>query len=170
MKLSVLLNQSKQTFTEFWAARDPRERAMLAAAAAVAALGLIYALLIDPALSGRDRLNKSLPELRLQAAVMQSLSKEAALYAGLNAAPVATVNAEVITATLTAKGLKPQNVAMSGDLAKVQLAATSFAGILNWLDEMQRTSRLLVIDANFVATDKPDTVNATLTLRQQRSE
>lgn len=166
----TLLDRSKQSFSEFWTARDARERAMLAAATVVAALGLTYALLIDPALSGRDRLNKSLPELRQQVAQLQALSQEAATYTATAAAPMAAISVESIKAALEAKGLKPQSVTLSGGLVKVQLTAVSFAGTLNWLDEMQKTARLSVADANIVAQDKPDTVNATLTLRQPRNE
>jgi len=170
MNLPALLNRSKQSFAEFWAARDARERAMLAAAAAAVALGLTYALLIDPALGGRDRMDKNLPQLRQQIAQLQALSQEAAAYSSIVAQPPVAPTAESIKAALEAKGLKPQSVTLSGGLAKVQLNAASFAGTLNWLDEMQKTARFLAVDANIAALDKPDTVNATLTLRQQRSE
>lgn len=147
-------------------ARDARERAMLAAAATVAALGLFYALLIDPALTSRSQLNKNLPELRQQVALLQSLSKEAAALSGKAASPVPVLSEESIKTALAGKGLKPQSVTLSGDLAKVQLASASFAGVLAWLDDMQKTARLSVVDANIVALPQPDMVNATLTLRQ----
>lgn len=147
-------------------ARDARERAMLAVAAVAAALGLFYALLIDPALTGRNQLNKSLPELRQQVAQLQALSKEAAALSGKAASPVTAISEESIKTTLAGKGLKPQSVTLSGDLAKVQLASVSFAGTLAWLDDMQKTARLSVVDANIVALAQPDMVNATLTLRQ----
>lgn len=170
MNLANLLHQSKQSFAEFWALRNARERAMLAAATAVVALGLSYALLIAPALSGREQLGKNLPSLRQQAAQLQALSKEAAAFAGKSAPPGAAMSKEGIEAALARNGLKPQSVLLTGDLAKVQLAAASFAATLNWLDETQKTARLSVVDANIVALDKPDTVNALLTLRQQRNE
>ncbi len=75
MNLKALLGRSRLSFSEFWAARDARERAMLAVAALVVTFGLAYALLIDPALSGRERLNKDLPELRRQVAQMQSIGQ-----------------------------------------------------------------------------------------------
>ena len=61
MNLAALFRRSRRMFSEFWAQRDARERAMLAMAALVVAFGIVYALLIDPALSGRDGLNKDLP-------------------------------------------------------------------------------------------------------------
>ncbi len=170
MKLPAQWSQARQSLSEFWAALEARVRAMLTAAIVVAILGLIYALLLDPALSGRTRLDRSLPEMRQQVAQMQALAQEAAAYSSQSAAPMPVVSAESIKATLEAKSLKAQNVAFTGDLAKVQLASVSFAAMLNWIDEMQKTARLSVVDANIVVLEKPDTVNATLTLRQPRSE
>jgi general secretion pathway protein M len=170
MNLTALLNQSRQSFSEFWAVRDARERAMLAVAALVVTFGLAYALLIDPALAGRDRLNKNLPVLRQQVAQMQALSKEAAALSGKSAAPLIAMSKENIEAALARNGLKPQSVMLTGDFAKVQLAAVSFAGTLNWLDDMQKTALLSVVDANIVVLAQPDMVNATFTLRQPRNE
>ena len=42
--------------------------------------------------------------------------------------------------------------------------------MLDWLDEMQKTARLSVVDANIVALPAVDSINATLTLKQQRIE
>jgi general secretion pathway protein M len=170
MNLTGLLNQSRQSFSEFWAVRDARERAMLAVAALVVTFGLAYALLIDPALAGRDQLNKNLPVLRQQVAQMQALSKEAAALSGKSAAPLIAMSKENIEAALARNGLKPQSVILTGDFAKVQLAAVSFAGTLNWLDDLQKTALLSVIDANIVALPQPDMVNATFTLRQPSHE
>ena len=170
MNLTGLLNQSRQSFSEFWAVRDTRERAMLAVAALVVTFGLAYALLIDPALSGRDQLNKNLPVLRQQVAQMQALSKEAATLSGKSASPLIAMSKENIEAALARNGLKPQSVMLTGDFAKVQLSAVSFAGTLNWLDDMQKTALLSVVDANIVVLAQPDMVNATFTLRQPSHE
>jgi general secretion pathway protein M len=94
------------------------------------------------------------------------LSKEAAALSGKSASPLIAMSKENIEAALARNGLKPQSVMLTGDFAKVQLAAVSFAGTLNWLDDMQKTALLSVVDANIVALDKPDMVNATFTLRQ----
>jgi general secretion pathway protein M len=170
MNLKSVLDQSRQSFSEFWAVRDARERAMLAVAALAVALGLTYALLINPALTGRERLNKNLPELRQQVAQMHALSKQAASFSGNPAAPLIAMSKQNIEAALAHNGLKPQSVMLTGDFAKVQLASVSFAGTLNWLDEMQKTALLSVADANIVALAQPDMINATFTLRQQRHE
>lgn len=170
MNPSVLFNQIRQSFSEFWAARDARERAMLSAAAGVLLLGLYYVLLIDPALTGREQLNKNLPVLRQQAAQLQALSREAAALSGKTAAPPVAMSREIIEAALARKGLKAQSVTLTGDFAKVQFAAVSFSGTLDWLEDMQRTAMLSVADANIVALAIPDMADATITLRQQRKD
>jgi general secretion pathway protein M len=170
MNQTALLNQAKQSLAAFWAVHDARERAMLVAAALIVTSGLAYALLIDPALTGRDRLNKNLPMLRQQAAQMQALTKEAAALSAKPSAPLIAMSKENIEAALARNGLKPQNVMITGDFAKVQINAASFAGTLNWLDDMQKTALLSVVDANIVTLDKPDMVNATFTLRQARND
>lgn len=170
MNLSSLFNQSRQSFSEFWAARDARERAMLAAAAIVVALYLIYALLAAPALTGREQLSKNMPVLRQQVAQMQALSKEITALSGISAPPIPAMSKESIEAALARKGLKPQSVILTGDFAKVQLAAVSFAGTLSWLDDMQKNVLLSVTDANIVALAQSDLVDVTLTLRQQRND
>ncbi len=165
MNLSGLLNRSRLSFAEFWTARDARERSMVAVAALVVIFGLGYAVLIAPAMAGREKLNKNMPLLRQQVAQMRALSGEAA---GLAAKPATTQPAltrENIDAALARNGLKSQNVMLSGDFAKVQLANASFANTLYWLDEMQRTALLAVTDANIIALAAPDMIDATITLR-----
>ncbi len=170
MNLTVTLTQASQSFSAFWAARDARERALLALVASVMSLGLVYAVLIDPALSGRERLNNNLPALRLQVAQMQTLLKEATALSGKSAVPLTAISKENIEAALAHNGLKPQSVLLTGDVAKVQLSAVSFIATLHWLDDMQKTALLSVVDANIVALPQPDMVNGTFTLRQSSHE
>ena len=170
MSLNGLLGQYSHSSSEFWAARNARERAMLGIAALVVIFGLYYALLIDPALAGRKRLNDDLPVLRQQVAQMQAMAKETATLSVKPAIPQVVLSRENVEAALVRNGLKPQSVMVTGDYAKVQLAAASFSGTLHWLDDMQRTMLIAVTDVNIVALDQPDMVNATFTLRQQRNE
>lgn len=170
MNPAGLLNRFSLSFAEFWAARDARERIMLAAAALVVTFGLAYALLIAPALTGRERLNKSLPMLRQQMAQMRALAQQASALSAKPVAPSIPMSKENIEAALARDGLKAQNVMLSGDFAKVQLSAVSFANTLYWLDDMQKTARLSATEANIVVLDKPDMVNATFTLSRPPHE
>lgn len=166
----------KQSFSTFWNARNKRERNMLSIAAAVVVLGLLYVLLIDPALSGREALERRLPALRQQSAEVQALAKEAAssgaagATANANTPPPPPITRERLEASLSEKGLKAQNLSLNGELARVQLAGVSFASTVEWLAELQRTSRVAVVDAVVEAQAQPDTVNATLSLRQQKAQ
>ena len=170
MSLANSMNRSAQSLSEFWNARDARERKLLAAASAVVALGLLYALLIGPALSGREQLSKSLPQQRLQVAQLQAMAREVAGLSAKAAPSVPPMSKENIEAALARKGLKAQTVALSGDVARVQLSSVSFAGLIGWLDDMQKTALLSAVEPNIVALAQPDMVNATLTLRQQKGE
>jgi len=170
MSLTDLLGRASLSVSEFMAARDERERTMLALAALVGVFGVAYSLLIDPALAGRKQLSQNLPVLREQVAQMQVLSKETAALSGKPAVPLITMSKENIETSLARNGLKPQSVMLTGDSAKVQLATVSFSSTLNWLGDMQKNSMVSVVDANIVALAQPDMVNATLTLHQPRNE
>lgn len=169
--MNPTLNTLKQNLATFWSERNKREQNLLLAAIVVIVIGLFYLLLIDPALSGRKDLEKKLPALRQQAAEVQALSREVGEQSGRTTASVPPVTRESLESSLNGKGLKPQSVAMTGgDTARVQLNEVSFSSLIDWLSDMQKGARLSVIDANIEARAKPDTVNATLTLRQQRRE
>jgi general secretion pathway protein M len=170
MNFSGLLKQSELSMVEFWANRDARERAILSAAAGVVLLGLIYLLLVNPAMTGREQLKNNLPLLRQQVAQLQELSKEAAVLSAMPAPTVLPISKNIIEAALSHNGMKPQSLLLTGEYTKVQLAAVSFAGTLAWLDEMQKTAMLSVVDANIVALTQADLVDVTLTLRQARNE
>jgi general secretion pathway protein M len=170
MNAIARLNDLKQSLFSFWNERNKREQNMLAAAIAVVVIGLIYALLIDPAIAGRADLEKKLPAMRQQAAEVQALAKETAGLISTSTVAPPPVSKESIESSLTKKGLKPQSVSLSGDLAKVQLNGVSFSATADWLNEMQKTARLAVVDATVEAQSQLDTVNATFSLRQQRGE
>lgn len=160
----------KQSVSAFWNERDKREQNMLFAAMAAIVLGLIYALLIDPALSGRADLEKKLPLMRQQAAEVQALSKDAAALSGKAGTQPPAMTPESIESALARQGLKAQNISVSGELAKVQLNGVAFSATVEWLGEMQRDARLSVAEATIDAQAEPDTVNASFTLHQQRGE
>jgi general secretion pathway protein M len=150
----------------FWMERTEQERRFLGVGGAVLGLALFYSLLISPALDGRAKLRKELPELRQQAAELQSLALEAASLRGQNTIAPAPMTGESLKSGMSARGLVPQSVAITGEYAKVQLNGAPFAAVVTWLDAVRSESRITVQDANFVAQDTAGMVNATLTLHQ----
>lgn len=170
-------NAFLQSARSFWTAREARERTMLAAAAAVVVLGLIYTLLLDPALNNRQQLEQQLPALRQQAAEVRALTREAGAGSARSSAPVAAVTRESVEASLARNALKAQEISVSGEVVRVRFDDTSFAGLVDWLAEMHRSARLTVAEAKVEAGGQaqadaqaasPDRVNAAFTLRQER--
>jgi general secretion pathway protein M len=159
----------KESSLAFWQERKPRERKALGLGAAVVIASLLYAVVIAPAIEGRQQLEKALPSLRRQAAELQALSSEATPLVPAGATPSPAPTRQSIESSLRDRGLKAQSVVVEGGLSRVQLTAVSFSSLLAWLNDLQRTARLAVVDASIVAQPAADTVNATLTLKQQQS-
>lgn len=164
-----IVDQYRTQARAFWAERSEQERKFLTVGGIVLAVGLVYGLLIDPALTGREKLRKDLPQLRQQAAELQALAGEAAQLAAQPPlqAP-APMTRETLNASLSSRGLNPSNVVMTGEYAKLEFKGASFAGVVTWLDTIRRENRIAVQDAAFTATSTAGQVDASMTLRQER--
>jgi len=150
----------------WWLSRTDQERKFLAVGGGVAAVALVYAILLAPALEGRETLKRTLPNLRQQAAQMQTLAAEAQALAASPAPQVPPMSSEALTASMAQRGLKAGSITMTGEYAKVQLNGVSFANLVSWLDAQRRENRVQVQDAAFTALAAVGQVDATLTLRQ----
>lgn len=170
MKTQLTQHRAFQSASEFWQARDSRERTMLTALGAFLVLAVLYMLLIEPALSGREQLSRSVPQMRQQVAEMQTLAKQAQSLPPPTQSARTPLTRESISATLSSHGLNAQNVNVSGEIVRLQLSDASFSSLMSWLGTVRGNSLLEVSEANIVALPQPDRVNATLTLRQQASE
>ncbi|OBV37259.1 type II secretion system protein GspM [Janthinobacterium psychrotolerans] len=171
--MSIALNKGRaalatrqQALLAFWAERTAQERKLLSIGAVVAGLALVYAVLFEPAWNGRIALQKSLPELRQQAAVLQSLAREAGELSRQAPVQVAPMNRESLDASLKARGLAPQSLSLTGEYARVQLNGVPFASVMLWLDGLRREGRIAVQDAKITAQGKAGMVDATLSLHQ----
>ena len=170
MKPQPKLQQARDAFDTFWLERDPRERKMLAIGSAAVVAALLYFVAIGPAINGLTKLQKDLPQLRQQALALQALATQAQALAATPPAAATLSTSESIEASLTRKGFKPQSIVVTGDLVRVQINGVSFAGLLDWLDEMQKAARLTIVESNFTAQAQTDIVNATLSLRQPKTD
>jgi len=150
----------------FWQVRTEQERKLLRIGGIVVGLGLFYGVLVDPALTGRATLQKTLPELHQQAAEMQNMAREAQALQGQNNIAPTPMTRDNLTAGLAARGLTAQSLNVTGEYAKLQFTGAQYAGIVAWLDAIRIESRIAVVDASFTAQDAPGVVNASLTLRQ----
>ncbi|MGG7605526.1 type II secretion system protein GspM [Massilia sp. BKSP1R2A-1] len=166
MKAAATIVALRERALAYWLARTEQERKFLAIGAAVVLVALVYALLLAPALEGRDRLQRSLPELRQQAAQLQTMAAEASTLAANPAPPPAPMTREALTASLAQRSLAPGSLTLTGEYAKVQFNNVSFANLVAWLDAQRRENRIQVQDAAFTGLPAAGQVDATLTLRQ----
>ncbi|HEX8478727.1 MAG TPA: type II secretion system protein M [Telluria sp.] len=165
-RLVPVFAPARDRFAVMWLARTPQERTFLTVGAAILGVTFFYLALLAPAIEGRAQLKRSLPELRQQAAQLRTMADEARALAGQAPAQVAPLSRETVTASLTARGLAPQNLSVTGNYAKFQLENVAFANLMAWLDEQRRTTQLGVEEAQISAQTPLGQVNATLTMRQ----
>ena len=164
------LKQAQHDFSTFWSARTAQERKMLSAAIVVIVLAGIYALLIEPAWTGRHQLSKELPVLRQQVAQLQALKIEATTLANKPAVLLPTITQESLDNSLANKGLKPQELNLFGDRVQVSFSSASFTSTLGWLADIQNDLLLVVIESDIKALKQPNMIDASITLHQQRNE
>lgn len=150
-----------------WLSRTEQERKFLTIGGGVVLGALVYILAISPALSGRAQLEKSLPQLRQDAAQLRTMAMEAGELSRQPPAAGAPMSREGLTASMTLLGLTPQSVTMTGEFAKVQFSSVPFASLVTWLDSQRRDGRISVNDATISAQGEGGKVDATLTLRQE---
>lgn len=167
MSAANSLSSLKSQLAVAWLARTEQERKFLTIGAGVVVGALLYLLFISPAVTGRAQLEKALPQLRQESAQLRAMAVEAGELSRQPPAQGVPMSREGLTASMTALGLTPQSVTMTGEFAKVQLSAVPFSSLVSWLDGQRREGRISVQDANISAQGEGGKVDATLTLRQE---
>lgn len=164
------LNPVRASLRSFWDVRNPRERSVLLIAGALVMLLVIWLWLIDPALQGRAQIKKTLPAMQAQLAQLQALTKQAAALPASEATATssAPLSRSMLESSLARKGLKPQTLEVNGEFVRLKLSGVSFAALIGWLADMHANAQLAVNEANVVALEQSDRVDASLSLRQQR--
>lgn len=162
-----VFNQVRERMTLAWQARTEQERKFLTIGGATAAAVILWATLIDPAMTGRQMLAKQLPQLRQQAAELQGMAIEASRLSAQPTAQAAPVSREGLVASLSARGIKPESIIVTGEFVKLEVKDVVFANLLAFLDEQRRSARLVVQDLNLTGQEaKPGVIDGKLTLRQ----
>jgi len=155
-----------------WESRAPRERMVIAAAAAV--LGVAsYVLVVHSADRGRGQLRTSVDTLRTQAAI---LDQQAAEHARLRATPAPAASPTdlraLVQARVDAAGLSralPRIDAPDADHVRITFGAVPFDDWLGWIAALQaqhvrlETARIEVLRA-------PGLVSVTASLARSRPQ
>jgi general secretion pathway protein M len=166
MNLAGTLGQARSRALAYWIARNEQERRTLSIGAGVLLLALAYLILIAPALEGRAELRRALPAMRQQAAQLSALADEARNLQAKPAPQVAPMAREALLASLSARGITPASLSLTGEYAKLQVNNVSFANLMAWLDAQRRENRVMVQDGAISALPTAGQVDATLTLHQ----
>ena len=164
--LKATLAQYRAGAEQFWQARTEQERKFLSVGGAVVGLALAYAVLVAPAMEGRVKLRKELPQLRQQEAELQALALQAAALKGQHTVAPPAMTRDSLTASLAARSLTAQSVAITGEYARLQLNNVSFPGLMDWLATQRRDGRITVEEAVFNGLATAGQVDASLTLHQ----
>lgn len=151
----------KDALIQFWRARAPRERLVLAGAALlVPALGFAYGWL--PMQREVAQLRQTLPQLRAQARQLQQEAQEVArLKARPAAHPGAGSLASAVEQRALAMGLRGRIESIAPQDAgrvRVVLPQVAFDAWLGWLGELQARHGVRVDSARIEAGDVAGTV------------
>ena len=149
------------TLMSLWQQREPRERRLIALAAGVVAAALVYLLLVEPAVTGIARLERSLPVQRAQVAALDGVLAEARQLRGRATAatvPPGEVRSQV-EASLKTAGIAPSRLNAGSD-GSVQLsfANVQYAAWASWLEQAEREIGLRagVVQARAIAPGRAD--------------
>lgn len=170
MKPIPALVRLREQVIVYWTARTEQERKYLIVGAGIVAGALVYALFIEPAWSGKQKLERELPQLRQDAAQLQAMAQEAAQLTGQAAPPFTPMTREALAASLAARAIQPGSLTVAGESAKLQVSNVAFANLYAWLDAQRRESRIMVADATVTALPAAGQVDASITLTQPRPD
>jgi general secretion pathway protein M len=141
-----------------WQAMSPRERRLVVVASLVLTVGLVWGLLIDPAMRGRARLATELPALRAQLGQMEALSAEAKRLGGAGGAKLTAAQVrEELERSAGVAGLRANLAKTQAEAGRIemQFVDAPFAAWLGWLDGVQRTLRLRVLQVSVARANAP---------------
>jgi general secretion pathway protein M len=147
-----------------WQRRKLRERRVLLVSSLLLLVVIGWLGVVEPALLARQTLLQQVPELRAQLARLQSLAREVADLPTV--APAAgLLSQQVLEQSLTAAGLKAQQIRVSEQEVTLNFSDVSFASLAAWLQQVQQEQQLSVTEATVSARERVDRVDATLSLQ-----
>ena len=153
----------------FWRERTAREQWLLGTTGVILLLVAIYLGLIEPAIETRRHWQQALPQLRAERAQMQSLAKQLGTVAAPESHTPQPLERANLERNLADAGIQPTSLEVTNDLIHARWSDVSFNALHSWLVHMQREQALIVTEANIIAHQGADRVDATVSLRSLRS-
>jgi general secretion pathway protein M len=162
----------RQEFQQYWSERAPRERRLLTVGAIFLLLLTLYFLLVYPAASGIARLQRLVPQTRLQAGELEALVAEAKSLRSLApaAAPGGADARAAIGTSLEAAGLKTtHNVPMANGEVHLSFVDVPFSKWATWLASAERSLGVHAVAVTVKAAATPGNTDIELSLRLPRA-
>ncbi len=135
----------RDTLTARWAALAPRERTLLAIAAAVLAAFVLWAVALAPAWRASTRAPAQLDQLDQQLRRMQALASEAKTLRAVTPVPLAQAQ-QALSAASERLGTSAK-LSLQGERAVLTLRGVSGAQLSGWLAEARAGARARVTEA-----------------------
>jgi len=152
-----------------WAGRDPRERRVLAAGAAVLAEVLVWVVAIEPARTGLDRLGRALPQARAQAGELAGLLGEIRSLRKLPPAAPGTDARAALEKSLREAGFTAaKSTALDNGDLRYTFAGVSWARWEQWLVATEHDLGVRTVQLRAIAAPVPGNADVEATLRLPR--
>jgi general secretion pathway protein M len=167
VKTTAVSSAWAEAWSDFWEARNPREKLLLTWGGAVLAVAIGWSVLWQPAADGRARLRESLPSMQRQLAQMTAQADEARALAGAAAsvAPGGQALKDALTASLADHTLTGAQVQLIGTTVQIQMKNVSFAAWAAWLDDVRKQFKVQVVEAHVNALKADGQVDLTASLQ-----
>ncbi|MGM0593470.1 MAG: type II secretion system protein GspM [Pseudomonadota bacterium] len=163
---------------QYWMSLQPRERLTLMTGAAIAALLLLYLLLIEPFMVELERLESSVAAQQEELAWMQAAAKEVAQLKRQNGGGASVAQRgersllSLVDSSAREEGLAEPLKQLSpvGEKVRVRLEGAAFDALLRWLDRLEQDFAVGVDSLTLERLDAPGLVNATVVVKDGGAE
>lgn len=165
----MMIQELREQWRSSWTKRPQNERLVISFVAMLVLLSIVFLVGVEPAMRNRGQLEKSIPQLKQNAARMNDLVAQYTLLSKNIADGVAPVTRELLEQTLLRRNIKTQSLSVTNEFVRVQANVANYASVMEWLLEVQKAARLTVEEIKFTALTEPGQVSVVITLKQQRA-
>jgi general secretion pathway protein M len=145
----------------FWAARSPRERALLSGLALICLVYLGFVGLWRPLQGHRDRLMADIARFdRTAAALSEAVGQGAAFAAPTAGTPLP----QIVTDTAAAYQLTIRRLQPTDNAAEITLEEAAFDAVLPWIEALERDHALRILTLTMTRRPEPGLIATTLTV------